>query len=898
MSAFLTRNPPFLPANASAASVAGARAHDPASAEHADLERLRRWFAVTRHDRSLGIFERNLDTGEATWDDRLCALSGLPPGTPANSFDDFLASVVPADREQVRERWTVSVRSLQPASQVYRMRRPDGAVRTLQADWIVQLDSMGHRIAAGTVRDVTERERTRRDAEIDRAQLLLAADIAQVGLIRHELSTGRFTLNAAARSIFGLDADAQVDLASLLGRLHPDDRVRAEQACSVPPPLGHTDELRCRLLGTEGRERHVVARRALAPAEGGAGLELLFALIDVTDGVEGEARERRLAESRAIALSLADIGVWEAVPTPRADGSLRWECTLDDRLLAMYGWGGRSARIGFEDWLDAIHPDDRVRMEALEAAAAQGDSRDRGVEFRFRRPDGTWRRLQSRWSVLRGADGAVCGLVGATHDVTERHELEERLRDERDLLVATQRLARVGTWRRHVATGRRYWSRQQFEIFGRDPAAGAPTDEELQRYFAPESWAQLAWRIDRDLDSSTQGEFLMHIRRDDGTRGVVRSWTERIDDEHGQPIEFRGSVQDITETERIREQVAAAHDRLQALFDRASHGVVLVDDQSRYVEANPAACAILGYTQAELQRRSLADLDVPDEGGGFEAVWRRCLDDGRQTGRAKLRHEDGRPIPIEYSAVAHIRPGLHLIVFSDISERLETEQQLERARERLRDLTLRQEAEFEAMRAELARDVHDELGQTLGALKHELEAVIGALSPDAAARLDLARTRRLLGTAVGQVRDIARALRSPVLDLGLGPSLRALAADLSLRGDVDVQVDLPAGAPAVERPVAEAVYRIAQEALTNAMRHADARTVVVALRQDGDTTVLEVTDDGCGFDPAGPAAASGLGLLGMRERAHQIGARLGLHSDFGKGTRVCLSAPLNKRRLP
>lgn len=878
--------------------VSDTRSNAAAGHSDPDLERLRRWFAVTRHDRSVGIFERNLDTGQAAWDDRLCALSGLPPGTPANSFDEFLASVVPADREGVRERWVASGRSLQPVAQVYRMQRPDGTVRTLQADWIVQFDAMGHRIAAGTVRDVTEVERTRREAEIDRAQLLLAADIAQVGLIRHEPGSGRIAANSAAHLILGLEAGAPVDCTSILARLHPDDRAAAEQACRLPASQGDAGDLRWRVLRPDGRVRHVVVRRAEAPGHTGHGPALLLALMDVSDAIEAEARERHLAQSRAMALALVDIGVWEAVATPRADGTLRWQSVMDERLLAMHGWSGRSSHVDFEDWLSAVHAEDRVRLVDLEAAIARGESTDRTLEFRIRRPDGEWRRLRSSWTALHGADGRLSGLIGATRDVTEHHALEARLRDERDLLEATHRLARVGTWWRQVDTGERYWSAQLYEIFRRNPADGAPTTEELQRYFAPQSWAQLARRIDRHLDSTTEGEHVMHIRRDDGTTGVVRSWTERVNDDQGQLVAFRGCVQDISETEQMREAIAATRDRLQALFDQAMHGVVLIDDQARYVEINPSACAMLGYTPEELRQLTGADVYVPDEGGSFEVAWRRFIDERRQSGRARLRRKDGRVIPTEYSAVAHIRPGLHLSVFSDISERLDTEQQLERARERLRDLTLRQEAEFEAMRAELARDVHDELGQTLGALKHELEAVIGALSPDAAARLDLARTRRLLGTAVGQVRDIAKALRSPVLDLGLVPSLRALAADLSLRGDVDVQVELPASMPALERPVAESVYRIAQEALTNAMRHSDARTVVVTLREDGDTMVLEVTDDGCGFDPAGPAAASGLGLLGMRERAHQIGAPLRVHSAPGKGTQVCLSAPLNKRRLP
>jgi PAS domain S-box-containing protein len=426
-------------------------------------------------------------------------------------------------------------------------------------------------------------------------------------------------------------------------------------------------------------------------------------------------------------------------------------------------------------------------------------------------------------------------------------------------------------------------------MLGRDRHRAPPSLAELERYYEPHSWALLMRRLGELRDGQEPAELQLGIVREDGKRGTVRSWIRLERDAQGRVIEAMGCLQDITESVKMREEIALARDRLQALFDAALNAVVVCDDEGRCADANPAACDMLGYSKQELLGMPIRDVYAVDHSGSLGGAWHRRIDERRETGRVKLRRKDGRLIVAEYLAVAHVQPGLHLSMFSDVTARVEAEAALFQAQERLRDLTLRQQEDFDALRAELARDVHDELGQTLGALKLELDTLDAGLPRDSAARVGSRRMRDLVATAVGQVRDVARALRSPVLDLGLAPALRALGADMSLRSDVDVVVDVPDALPsALPRSVDQVIYRIVQEALTNAARHADASTVRVALAPADGGVTLEVSDNGCGFDAAASPAVSGLGLLGMRERAHQIGADLRVHSVPGAGTRVLL----------
>jgi signal transduction histidine kinase len=146
-----------------------------------------------------------------------------------------------------------------------------------------------------------------------------------------------------------------------------------------------------------------------------------------------------------------------------------------------------------------------------------------------------------------------------------------------------------------------------------------------------------------------------------------------------------------------------------------------------------------------------------------------------------------------------------------------------------------------------------------------------------------------LGEATERVRDLARELRPAALDeLGLRPALDLLARGMSRRGRLAVEVEGSSGGR-LEPEHELALYRVAQQALTNVVRHSRARRARVALRRAGRELTLEVRDDGVGFDPG--TQPPGLGLVGMRERAQRLGGRLTVVSSPGCGTVVTAEVP-------
>jgi two-component system, NarL family, sensor histidine kinase UhpB len=215
--------------------------------------------------------------------------------------------------------------------------------------------------------------------------------------------------------------------------------------------------------------------------------------------------------------------------------------------------------------------------------------------------------------------------------------------------------------------------------------------------------------------------------------------------------------------------------------------------------------------------------------------------------------------------------------FNTMLDRIETER-----RESARRALAAQEAE----RLRIARELHDEVGQTLTAVALQVERAAGEIP---AASGTLAEVTTVLHSSLDDVRRIARELRPEALDdLGLTDALIALCLRIERQGSIPVLRELEGGLPALGTEVELVIYRVAQEALTNALRHSGASHVRVMLRREQDTIVLTVRDDGRGL-PATQLA--GDGLVGMRERAILIRADLHIEAPAGGGVEVALSVP-------
>lgn len=215
----------------------------------------------------------------------------------------------------------------------------------------------------------------------------------------------------------------------------------------------------------------------------------------------------------------------------------------------------------------------------------------------------------------------------------------------------------------------------------------------------------------------------------------------------------------------------------------------------------------------------------------------------------------------------------------------------EQAERELRRLSQQLVQAQEEERKALSRELHDEIGQMITGLRMEISS-LGLLSPNAGGEFHerLRSAKSIAEQVMRSVRDLAMGLRPAMLDdLGLGPAIEWQAREFSRRTGVPANVSLSGDLSALEDRHKTALFRIVQEALTNVARHASATAVDIRLSAGPSSVHLEVSDNGAGMD--GAATRGGLGLLGIEERARELGGALAIHSQPGNGTRLEVELP-------
>lgn len=231
-------------------------------------------------------------------------------------------------------------------------------------------------------------------------------------------------------------------------------------------------------------------------------------------------------------------------------------------------------------------------------------------------------------------------------------------------------------------------------------------------------------------------------------------------------------------------------------------------------------------------------------------------------------------------------------VIVDVTPLMSAQQALEISREELRQLATYRENEREQEYRRLAREFHDELGQLLTSARMQLKWLDGRLADDQATHAALAAIEAMIADAYRSVKSIAAELRPPALNLGLSAAIEWQAARALTPAGLQFTAALAPLAETLPDDVATALFRIVQEAFTNVLRYAGARSVHVSLRQAEGQLVLSVADDGCGFDPAAVAVGEHFGLVGMRERVAALHGMLDIDSAPGEGTRINVQLPL------
>lgn len=355
--------------------------------------------------------------------------------------------------------------------------------------------------------------------------------------------------------------------------------------------------------------------------------------------------------------------------------------------------------------------------------------------------------------------------------------------------------------------------------------------------------------------------------------------------------------------------------RLAAMVETTTDAILILDHEQKITLANRAAERLFGYSQDCLLHQPIEMLIPPR----FHSAHHHHVEGFGKTGTSVRRmggeanvvgmRADGTEFPIDAS-ISHLLEDdkpLYTVILRDITERKRAEQELKLSREYLRNLYDNLQTIREEERKRIARELHDDLGQTLGAMRIDLTLLRNTLPPDLPELEKNAELiDRLLLSAITSVRRISSDLRPrPLDDLGLVPALQMLAGEFSQRHSIVCKVGAPAEDVHLPDEIASPLFRMVQESLNNVAKHADATHVQIELSVNENMLLLTVADNGKGLADSDTKKSDSFGLIGMRERAWTMGGSLDIRStEVGsgtgqecKGTTICISVPLTEKTL-
>jgi PAS domain S-box-containing protein len=661
---------------------------------------------------------------------------------------------------------------------------------------------------------------------------------------------------------------------------------------------------------------------------------LVSVLVNVTDKKRAiEALQKSEKRFR----SYFELGLIGMAITSPIKGILE----VNDEICQILGY--ERAELLRMTWADVTHPDDLAADEVLFNRVMSGEIDAYSIDKRWVRKGG--QAIDSHISVkcLRRADNSVDYFVALLQDITERKRAEQALRESEARFRAVADLVPDILWSRNVEGTIEWYNQRWIEYTGQssEEAAGFgwlrvvhPDDQErslksLQAALASGQPLRQERRI-QGVDGSYRW-FLVQMQPLHDAKGAVIHWFAAATDVHEQRRtreELKDSVRE--RTAELAAANAQAEMRRKRLYDTimeipAVIGV-LNGPEHRYALVNPTFLNTMDKRAEDVIGKTFEEVFPEAHVQG----WNEVADRVYQTGQPHIAREalgllgrrgadtleetywnsvawplrDARGeiegiitygVEVTDQVVSQRRiESLLSKQEGEIAARKSAVEELHVTNARLRGLSGRLLTVQEEERHTVARELHDEIGQQLTALRFMLDGPEQTYEGKA---LQLAGALAIVDTLTERVRELSLDLRPSILDdAGLWPGLLWHAERYTAQTGIKINLAHRGLQERLPAALETAIYRIVQEALTNVARHAEVRQVTVQLLVDSNVTVL-IEDAGKGFDVAEAMAAHvSAGLSGMRERIEMLGGQLTLESQSGEGTRVLAEIPLDSFR--
>lgn len=517
------------------------------------------------------------------------------------------------------------------------------------------------------------------------------------------------------------------------------------------------------------------------------------------------------------------------------------------------------------------------------------------AEYQFFNKDNQPVSIQASVTVLRNQENDITGYVAVHRDISERKQLEKQLQEfNRQLGIQVQE---------KTAELRNVFERISDAFIGIDNDQNVVYVNKKAELLFNVDATQLTNTSVYELFSTVEGEVETAIDETFKSREYVylETWLARFQkwfelNIYPSPSGLSIYIRDITIRKKALLELNASEEKYRLFFENSMDGILLTDGKGHIYSANKAATEIFGMTEEEIckgGRKAILDESDPN--------WPKFFDARNRLGKAQgeLRHfrKDGSTFLAEITSVKFKTAAgdeQTNTIIRDITERKRAEEDLNESYQQIRRLTAYLQKVREDERANIAREIHDELGQQLTVMKMDItwmkKKVKAGIVEPLPAKMD--EVLEIIDGTVSSVRRIATDLRPSLLDdIGLIAAIEWEADKFAKRTGIKVKLSKPESVSLPPEYVT-GLFRILQESLTNIIRHASATQVDIHLKNQNNEFILYIEDNGSGFDMNAVAEKKTLGLLGIKERSAMMQGVFAINSEPLKGTKLEVRVPL------
>lgn len=669
-------------------------------------------------------------------------------------------------------------------------------------------------------------------------------------------------------------------------KVHPDD---LQQLLDGFKNIYEHDEQvkEYRFKHKNGKYRWMQDRFHLIQDEAGDPMEIVGTWIDIDESKPIDARiqnsEKLLAESQ----KAAHVGSWEMDVKTR---KIYWS----DEMYRILGYKPQEFEVAYEKYLSCIHPDDLNQVIAEVKETEQGHASASRQEFRIVRPDGSIRYLSSFRHVVKNNEGETIRVWGTSIDITEEWKAKSEIQAISKLLAASQRISHTGSWEWDISSGKLIWSDELFRIFGLVPQVEEMTYEKFLTFVRAEDKEREIKRVEQILKEHQDVHYYLRIVT---AHKVTRSLSCHITpvlDEQGALQKLTGTCSDVTEALQKEEELS----RLSLIAKETINPVIITNRHGKIEWVNEAFTKLTEYELHEVIEKKTAEiLHGRDTDPGTAKYIANQIATGNpyqceiekytKSGKLYWVVVHGQPMMDDDGQITH-----YFNIETDITVSKSAFQKLMRLESETRNFAWQLNNTLEQERTRIAREIHDELGQQMVGIKMSVSALKVYCKTNEEAHQQVERIVADTDAAIRAIRKITLELRPALIDsMGLFAAIEWVVKEFGLRMGVSCEIKIGSSDIDYDKKVAICFFRICQEALTNIAKHAQASQIVVCISQEGDTLSMIISDNGIGI-ARDEENITGMGLLGMKERAQLIGAKLIICRGVLRGTEVNLTVQI------